>query len=169
MNTRQLPHPSTRETNVPIIPVAPEEQSRRIEAAIAARAYEIFEKRGGMGWHELDDWRQAETEIRSKVCFGLTTADHAVVIGTDAAGFEPGTLEIWVAPRQLTICGKSRAHAAPQAKPYLYPRQHLVFRQIQLPCEINCAGVLAHKRARFLEIRLPKIESKQTLSRADAA
>ena len=46
MNTRQLPYPSTRETNVAIIPVAPEEQSRRIEAAIAARAYEIFEKRG---------------------------------------------------------------------------------------------------------------------------
>jgi HSP20 family molecular chaperone IbpA len=169
MNTRQLPHPSTRETSVPIIPVAPEEQSRRIEAAIAARAYEIFEKRGGMGWHELEDWRQAEAEVRSKVCFGFTTGDHAVVIGTDAAGFEPGTLEIWVAPRQLTICGKTRAQSAHPAKPHLDSREHLIFRQVQLPCEVQCAGARAHHSARFLEIQLRRAESMQTLSRADAA
>lgn len=169
MNTRQLPHPSTRDTSVPFIPVAPEEQSRRIEAAVAARAYEIFEKRGGMGWHELEDWRQAEAEVRSKVCFGITTGDHAVVIGTDAAGFEPGTLEIWVAPRKLTICGKTRAHRVHPAKPHLDSRQHLTFRQVELPCEVQCAGGWAHLGARFLEIQLPKAESMQTLSRADAA
>src|ERR1700739_4732659 len=98
MNTRQLPNAPSHEAKVPIIPVDPQEQNRRIEAAIAARAYEIFEKRGGMGWHELEDWRKAEAEVRSKLCVGITTQDPAIFIGTDAAGFELGTLEVWVAP-----------------------------------------------------------------------
>jgi HSP20 family molecular chaperone IbpA len=169
MNTRRLPRPYTHEASVPIIPVDPEEQNRRIEAATAARAYEIFEKRRGMGWHELEDWRQAEAEVRSKVCFGLTTGTHGVVIGTDTAGFEPNTLEIWVAPRQLTICGKTRAHSAHAAEPHLDSREHLLFRQIQLPCEVQCAGARAHHSARFLEIQLAKAESMRTLPRADAA
>src|SRR5271169_6556039 len=110
MNSRRLPHPSTPDTNVLIVPVAAEEQKRRIDAAVAERAYEIFQKRGGMGWHELEDWHQAEAQVRSNVCVGITTQDHAVFIATDAAGFEPGTLEVWVAPRQLTICGNARVH-----------------------------------------------------------
>jgi HSP20 family molecular chaperone IbpA len=149
MNTRQLPHPSALETNITILPVAPEEQNRRIDAAIAQRAYEIFEKRGGMSWHELEDWRQVEAETRSRVCIGLTTRDHAVVIGTDMAQFQPGTIEIWAAPRQVTICGKSRSHGVPNAQ------GHMAFRQVQLPCAVDCAAVRTSVHRRFLEIQIP--------------
>jgi hypothetical protein len=31
---------------------------------IARRAYEIFERRGGGHGHDLDDWLQAEGELR---------------------------------------------------------------------------------------------------------
>lgn len=109
MNTRQLLYPSTHEANVCIIPVAAEGQKRKIDAAVAQRAYQIFQKRGGTGWHELEDWRKAEAEVRCKVCTGITTQDHTVFIGTDAAGFEPGKIEVWVLPRLLTISGRNRA------------------------------------------------------------
>jgi Protein of unknown function (DUF2934) len=65
-----------------------------VEEAIAKRAYQIFEKRGGMAWHELEDWRQAEGELHGNLCFSTTTEDHTVVIGTDPGGFALGTLEI---------------------------------------------------------------------------
>jgi len=39
-----------------------EEQARREQAAVARRAYEIFESRGSASWHELEDWREAESE-----------------------------------------------------------------------------------------------------------
>jgi HSP20 family molecular chaperone IbpA len=149
MNTRQLPHPSVLETNITILPVVPEEQNRRIDAAIAQRAYEIFEKRGGMSWHELEDWRQAEAETRSRLCIGLTTRDHTVVIGTDMAQFQPGTIEIWAAPRQVTICGKSRSHDVPNAQ------GHMAFRQVRLPCAVDCAAARTSVRRRFLEIQIP--------------
>ena len=35
------------------------------EQQIQQRAYELSERRGGTGGHELDDWLQAEREIRA--------------------------------------------------------------------------------------------------------
>lgn len=35
-----------------------------VEEEIRRRAYELFEARGGVEGHELDDWLRAEEEIR---------------------------------------------------------------------------------------------------------
>jgi hypothetical protein len=169
MNTRQPPHPSAMETSITIVPVALEEQNRRIDSAIAQRAYEIFEKRGGMGWHELEDWRQAEAEIRSRLCIGLTTRNHSVIIGTDVAQFDSGTLQIWAAPRQITICGKSRSHGAPLVKTHANAEGHMTFRQIQLPCAVDCTGARTKVHGKFLEIQLPKAMAPPQTQRATAA
>jgi hypothetical protein len=60
-----------RQTQTAAIPQAPTEpvatslpptpESRM--ARIAQRAYAIYERRGGQGGQELDDWLQAEREI----------------------------------------------------------------------------------------------------------
>jgi hypothetical protein len=34
-----------------------------LQTLIAARAYELYQKRGGQGGHELDDWLEAEREM----------------------------------------------------------------------------------------------------------
>jgi HSP20 family molecular chaperone IbpA len=162
-------NPLTPERRVKIVAVAPTEQTRRIDAAIARRAYEIFEKRGSMGWHELEDWRQAEAEVLSKLCFGLTTQDHMVVIGTDVAGFEPGTLELWVAPRQLTLCGQSHSHSLQTTTAQTHPDKHLVFREIHLPSEIDPANIETSFHGRLLEIKLPQARLHQAAKKANAA
>lgn len=48
---------------VKIIAVDSSEQTRRVQEAVARRAYEIFERRGSASSHELEDWRQAEAEL----------------------------------------------------------------------------------------------------------
>lgn len=43
------------------------ERTVQVEAddtAIRLRAYQIFESRGGVPGHEMDDWAQAERELR---------------------------------------------------------------------------------------------------------
>jgi len=40
-------------------PTLPESRMDRI----SQRAYEIYQRRGGQGGHEMDDWLQAEREI----------------------------------------------------------------------------------------------------------
>jgi HSP20 family molecular chaperone IbpA len=152
-----------------IVAVPPAEQTRRIDAAIAQRAYEIFEKRGSMGWHELEDWRQAEADVLSKLCIGLTTQDHTVVVGTDIAGFEPGTLALWVAPRQLTLCGQSHSHGPKTTTDNSHPDKHIVFREIHLPSEIDPAKVETKVHGRFLEIKLPQARPHQAAKKATAA
>ena len=169
MGTRQLPHPSVMNTNVRIVPVSGEAQIRKIDAAIAKPAYQIFEKRGGMSWHELEDWRQAEAEVLSKRCFGLTTQDNTIIIGTDVPGFEPGTLEIWLAPRGLTICERCHSFNRRPDKDHPYPTEHMVFRTIQLPRAVDPRLARAKTHGRFLEIRLAIPESKQLAREAGAA
>ena len=38
-----------------------------VSELIAKRAHEIFQSRGGQHGHDLDDWLQAEQEVRSSV------------------------------------------------------------------------------------------------------
>jgi len=40
-----------------------EERPAEVEAEIRRRAYELYERRGRIDGHELDDWLQAEAEV----------------------------------------------------------------------------------------------------------
>jgi HSP20 family molecular chaperone IbpA len=139
---------------IKVMTVSRAEQARRVDEAIARRAYEIFERRGGTGCHELEDWRQAESEVRSKLCFSLSKADGSFHVGFDAARFEESTTEVWVAPRQMTICGRPIPHKeqSESAEPY---HEGMVFRTIALPVEVEPGRAVANVKRNFVEIRLP--------------
>lgn len=140
------------EREIRIKPITAAEQERRVHHAIALRAYDLFEARGSASWHELDDWRRAENEVRCTMCFGLTEADGKVLIGCDLNRFEEGSIEIWIAPRRITISGKLlERDACGCGESYGGP----VFREIQLPAEIDPKAVAVERNHRFLEIKLP--------------
>lgn len=154
---------------IKVTAVDPAEQTRRIDEVIARRAYEIFERRGGSGWHELEDWRQAETDVRSKLCFGRTSSDDSLVVGCDVTGFKEGSVEIWLAPRQMTICGKPLRHKE-QVSSSSHAYQGIVFRVIALPTEIEPGRATLHLKRKFIEIHLPTVRTKQEARvRAQAA
>ena len=46
---------------------APPANGRLRDEVIRARAYELFERRGGEPGHELDDWLEAERELQREV------------------------------------------------------------------------------------------------------
>ena len=162
---RQISTASTVKT----ISVKSVEQARRIDEAIARRAYEIFERRAGIGRHELRDWREAESEVRSKLCFSLGSSDDSVLVGFDLARFEKDGVEVWVAPRQITICGKPTRHKEqPEWPAHSYGGP--VFRVIALPVEVDAGRAVANVKRCFAEIRLPMIHPKyEERSRALAA
>jgi HSP20 family molecular chaperone IbpA len=146
------------ETRPRIAVMDAEEQSRRIRRAIARRAYEIYESRGFAQGHEEEHWRQAERELVRRPCCGVMSEGDTIWVGMDAASFAEGTMELWVAPRMLTICGKPREDRigvkagtrAPSA------REEMIFRMIDLPAEIAPTEVTARFRGHFLEIKLQK-------------
>lgn len=143
------------------------EQARRIDQAIAQRAYEIFERRGGMGWHELEDWCRAESEVRDKLCAGVTSSDDELCVSCAVAGLEMGTIGIWAAPRQITIYGKPVLHREPAARPN--PYHGIIFRVVPLPLEIEPSRIVTTLKHHFLEIHLPIVGSRhESLVRAHA-
>ena len=138
------------------------EQERRIEEAVAHRAFEIFESRCRLAGHELEDWRQAEAELESPRCFGQMSLEGTLWVSTDVAMFEPGTIEIWLAPRKLTVCGVPwDAILRPVAnRSCLSSDRELIFHVLDLNCEVDPEEVIAKiDDALSLEISLRKVET----------
>ncbi|MGB9464981.1 MAG: DUF2934 domain-containing protein [Candidatus Acidiferrum sp.] len=138
-----------------------DEQGRRIHAAIARRAYEIFEK-SGSGAHEQEDWRQAESALLRPLCLGRMSIDDSFWVSTDATNFQEGTINIWIAPRRLTICGKPRPkkQASELMPSSSTPQEEIMFREVGLPVEVDPSKVTAKIKGKFLEILLRKAQGK---------
>jgi hypothetical protein len=144
-----------------IVVLDADEQERRIHAAIARRAYEIFKIRGS-GAHEQEDWRQAESELLRPLCLGRMSVDDSLWVSMDATHFEEGTINIWVAPHRLTICGKPRAKRQPTtpAASSSLMQEEIMFREVGLPLEVDPSKVTARLKGQFLEILLRKVQVK---------
>jgi hypothetical protein len=138
------------------------EQTRRMQEAVARRAYAIFEIRGSASWHELEDWRQAECDLIGPLCCGRMTVGDSLWVGADIAAFQEGTIEIWVAPHKITICGKPRVDKADSHREHIGPRPggEMIFHVLDLPVEIDPSHVTAKFNGPSLEILLRKGQVK---------
>jgi Protein of unknown function (DUF2934) len=135
------------------------EQKRRMQEAVAHRAYAIFESRGSGFWHELQDWGQAESELVRPLSCGRTPLGDRLWIGTDAGIFEAGTIEIWLAPRKITICGKPRADKGVQGIGPRF-REERIFRVLDLCLDIDPSRATAKLQGLSLEILVRKARAK---------
>ena len=147
---------------ISIIVVDADEQARRIHAAIARRAFEIFEK-SGSGTHQQEDWRQAESALLRPLCVGRMSLDDSLFVSMDACYFQEGTIQVWVAPRRLTVCGKPRAKGQENKSTATTTplREDLMFREVGLPVEVDPSNVAARFKGQSLEILLKKAQVKQ--------
>ena len=153
-----------------IVAVDAFEQTRRVQEAIGHRAFEIFESRGSIPGHELEDWRQAETELTGARCSGQIKRDGSLWVNAGAALFQPDTTEIWVSPRKLTICGKPHVLRSSSVVRQEGPcrKGEMIFHVIDLACEVDPSRVTAKfDDAASLEIVLEKagVETTQPTGR----
>lgn len=153
---------------IKVLAVDASEQTRRVAEVVARRAYEIFESRGSVSGHEVEDWSHAQSELVRPCFSGRMSVDSTLWIGTDVGLFEEGTIEIWVAPHQLTICGKPRAAAATTEGSGAYPHGGTVFHVCNPTCEIDPSRVTAKINGASLEIFLRKADAKREVKAAGA-
>jgi len=80
-------------------------------------------------------------------------------IGTDVGTFERGTIEIWVAHRKITICGKPRADKDAQG---IGPRfgGETIFRVLGLCLDVDPSSATAKLHGPSLEILVRKVQAK---------
>lgn len=146
-----------------ITSLKPIERDGRIRDAIAKRAFQICESRGGSSGHQLEDWRRADSEILRPLNCGYLVADDKIELSTDAASFGEGEIEICVQPRRLMICEKEQIckPGGPREKIGSSMNRDLVFWYLDLPLEIEPSEVTAKFRGRTLEIDLPKAHTME--------
>ena len=151
---------SERETKqsrkkVEIRVVSPEDQTARIQGAIARRAF--FHAGDRNLGHELDDWRLAKSELVRPLRCGEMIRDDAILVGIDTRQFTEGTMAVWVSPRRVTISGISRdSLAGVVVKAGAQERGTRVFHSLDMPVDIDPSAVTAEFNGTILEICFPK-------------
>jgi HSP20 family molecular chaperone IbpA len=149
-----------------IFALDPKEQSRRVRNAVARQAFKIFETRGSAPSHELEDWRQAESQLMGSRTSGQMRLEGTLWVASNAAIFEEDTIEIWVAPRRITICGKPRVTNAnaTSKRGGPVPQKEMIFHVIDLTCGVDPSQVTARiVHGSSLELQLKRAEAEPRL------
>lgn len=146
---------------ITILPMSASTRARKMESIVARRAFQISERRGLMPGREAEDWRQAESEIVSPLCGGLTVASDRISVTTTIACFKEGVIEIWIEPRRLTIFGTKRTSVKHDVmeKDRSTAQEHEIVRILDLPVEIDPSRVTARLSHGMAEISLPRAQS----------
>lgn len=135
------------------------EPERRVHTEIARRAYEIFKDRGSLSGHELEDWRQAEADVICLSYYGRMVVDAGLWIGTDIEMFEEGSIEIWISPRRITICGKQNTADKKISTQRSIRPGAIIFQVINLGCEVDPSAVKTKIDGPSLEILLRTVQA----------
>jgi len=146
---------------VSVVTLSAEEQTRKVHDAVARRAYQISETSKDEGHHELQDWLQAESDLVHPFCVGRMPIDGSLWLGTDADAFAEGTIEVWVAPRQLTVCGNPRTGSRTLSPGQRFSSDQRIYEVINLPVEVDPSRVAARVNCSALEILLRKAECEK--------
>ena len=153
-DTRRRPR---TDEDIKLTPLNADEQAKRIQQAISRRAYEIFRRRGCAPLHELEDWHQAESELVQPCCCGSMALNGDLWLGTDASRFDEGTIEVWLAPRRITICGKLRTGKKRTGSD---SQAQMIYRVVDLPLEVDPLAVTTQFNGPSLEIVLRKAQAR---------
>jgi len=169
---------SPRATQPPAIQLSLSDPERlqwdmqQVQLAIARRAYELFEMRGGEHGHDWEDWFRAESELLRPLPLTISETDDRIRIRANVLGFEKDELRISVAPRRVAILGKktiSEPEMEGARNVYIdwYPDQ--ILRLIDLPTEVNPGAASVKLHAGLLNLELPKSAKRTSRSAPLAA
>lgn len=138
-----------------------------ISAAIAKRAYEIYQRRGCGPGRDREDWQLAEKEVlRTLSCCGILDSKNEIVISMfcSALGFEDiEEIEVCVESHRLILVGKKGSGSTSEEDTTIY-------RVLPLTEEVDpsSAKVWLKQRDSLLEIEVRK-HCEEALGRTRAA
>ncbi|HUK53026.1 MAG TPA: hypothetical protein VL099_07030 [Candidatus Binatia bacterium] len=147
-----------RTHQVRIMPPAPDALKKKIHDAVSWRAFALYEGRGGMRGHEIEDWSLAEADVLQPMDCGTIVQDHRVCLTTNLSCFGPGTLELWVEPHRVTVCGPAASAKLDRTgeKSSQITRKDWIFRSHELSAEVDPAAVTVRFNGPAMHILLQR-------------
>ncbi len=142
------------------------ERMDRLYAAIARRAFELFERDGRVEGHHVDHWLEAERELLHPVHVRVEETGAEILVQAEVPGFNANEIEVNVEPNRLTITGKRESKEEKKKGDAVYTEacSDEIFRSVQLPSEVNTGKVTATLKNGILEVQLPKLEVKRPIA-----
>lgn len=161
---------STMTTNAPAAPTTQSanfklrasgtsvEQTRLISAAVARRAYELFEARGSQHAHDREDWFRAESELLTPIPATIIETDGVVTVRAELRGLMGKDVEVLAEPRQLKVRpGKQTSEQNNGTAVFQGQMSAEMFRVLDLPAEVDPHNMKATIENEVLEVSLAKV------------
>ncbi len=155
------------------------ENTQDVFNLIARRAFEIFENRGHVHGNDREDWFLAESELLTPVKFHLSESGERLTARAEVPGFRRQEIKVSLEPRRLSISGKTEPLENQKSEKHPHSHRHaqLMFRVIDLPCEVDLSKAKASFNDGRLEVAMPKaaparsvrVETKQGWSAEGSA
>ncbi len=130
----------------------------QIERQLSSRAFELFEDRGWMVGHDLDDWLQAERELLWRPCAELTDTDDVLRASVALAGLTAKDVEVLVGPDRLTVRANTKhLHRKEEGRlQFCEFHKGSLYRSIALPSDVVPEKAKAEMKDGMLTVTLPK-------------
>jgi HSP20 family protein len=161
----------TRRSHIPIAPSSLTKFWNDVEGLtqqIHQRAYQLFEERGKIDGHDLEDWFKAESELLRPISFKISEKENVVHLRADVPGLKEEELEINLEPRAITIKGERREDTNKMGEITSDRRGHLerIYCRLPLPANVVVHEATATLEHGVLEIWAPKAEQERELKAA---
>jgi HSP20 family molecular chaperone IbpA len=127
--------------------------------SVARRAFQLFQNRGRVPGHDVDDWRCAEAELLHSAHIEAAELDGVLMVRAEVAGFRASELEVGIEPRRLFITGERVARSHPAGRKLLYRDgcAEKLFRVLPLAVEVDPSHATAELREGILEVLIPTL------------
>jgi HSP20 family protein len=141
------------------------EHTQDVFNLIARRAFEIFESRGHAQGNDREDWFLAESELLTPVKFHLSESGEQLIARAELPGFNRGEIKVSLDPHRLTISGKSEPGEDHQPGKHATSHRHeqMMFRVIELPCEVDLSKATAKLNDGALEVVMSKASPAKSI------
>lgn len=130
---------------------------------VRTRAFELFEKRGGVHGDDIGDWLRAEKAVVRVPEMELTESDGEFQLQLALPGFDVKDIRVAALPNAVIVEGES-AHHHRHTNGTVHVcefGESLLFRQIPLPKPINVDQVSATLDNGVLQVRAAKAEQEK--------
>ena len=141
------------------------EHTQDVFNLIAQRAFKIFEGRGCVHGNDREDWFLAESELLTPVKFHISESGDQLTARAELPGFNSQEIKVSVEPQRLSISGKAKTREDHQSGKHTHSLRHeqLIFRVIDLPCEVDLSKAKATFNDGTLEVFMPKAAPAKSL------
>lgn len=132
--------------------------------AIARRAFDLFEKRGGGLGHDVEDWLNAEHELGFPAA-ELSEKDGAYEVQIALPGFEAKEVEVTATPAEIVVHAASKQEKKGEKDNVIWTEfgSSNVYRRFEVPNPIDVDKVTANIENGLLHIKAAQVSKPKEI------